>query len=55
MAPRSGGINIMLDESLVVAKKRSRLKKSVKLLKESKEVVSNIMDKISYHGDQERD
>ncbi|KAM3198948.1 hypothetical protein P3L10_034100 [Capsicum annuum] len=55
MAPRSGGINRMLDESLVVAEKRSRLKKSVKLLKESKEVVSNIMDRISYHGDQERD
>ncbi|PHT36854.1 hypothetical protein CQW23_24554 [Capsicum baccatum] len=50
MAPRSGGINRMLDESLVVAEKRSRLKKSVKLLKESKEVVSNIMDRISYHG-----
>ncbi|KAF3644168.1 Dynamin-related protein 4C [Capsicum annuum] len=55
MAPRSGGIKRMLDESPVVAEKCSRLKKSVKLLMESNEVVSNIMGRISYHGDQERD
>ncbi|KAM3288294.1 hypothetical protein P3S67_021724 [Capsicum chacoense] len=55
MAPCSGGIKRMLDESPVVAEKCSRLKKSVKLLMESNEVVSNIMDRISYHGDQERD
>ncbi|KAK4345804.1 hypothetical protein RND71_035980 [Anisodus tanguticus] len=54
MAPNIGGIERMLDESPLVAEKRNRLKKSVKLL-ESKEVVSNIMDRISFHGDQERD
>ncbi|KAG5583120.1 hypothetical protein H5410_053747 [Solanum commersonii] len=55
MAPRGGGIERMLDESPMIAEKRNRLKESVKLLKESKEVVSNIMDKISSPGDQERD
>ncbi|KAH0721107.1 hypothetical protein KY284_006137 [Solanum tuberosum] len=55
MAPRGGGIERMLDVSPMIAEKRNRLKKSVKLLKESKEVVSNIMDKITCHGDQEKD
>ncbi|KAM3339923.1 hypothetical protein P3S68_029793 [Capsicum galapagoense] len=55
MAPCSDGIKRMLDESPVVAEKCSSLKKSVKLLMESNEVVSNIMGRISYHGDQERD
>ncbi|XP_060175730.1 dynamin-related protein 4C-like [Lycium barbarum] len=55
MAPHGGGIERMLDESPLVAEKRKRLKMSVKLLKESKEVVANIMDRISLHADQERD
>ncbi|KAH0721106.1 hypothetical protein KY284_006136 [Solanum tuberosum] len=55
MAPEGGGIERMLDESPLVAEKRNRLKKSIKLLNESKEVVSNVMDRISFHGDQERD
>jgi len=55
MAPEDGGIERMLDESPLVAEKRNRLKKSIKLLNESKEVVSNVMDRISFHGDQERD
>ncbi|XP_015072243.1 dynamin-related protein 4C-like [Solanum pennellii] len=55
MAPHGGGIERMLDESPLVAEKRNRLKKSVKLLKESKEVVANIMDRISLHDDHERD
>ena len=55
MAPHGGGIERMLDESPLVAEKRNRLKKSVKLLKESKEVVANIMDRISLHDDNERD
>ncbi|KAM3199009.1 dynamin-related protein 4C-like [Capsicum annuum] len=55
MAPQSGGIERMLDESPLVAEKRNRLNKSVKLLQESKEVVSNVTDRISFHGDQERD
>ncbi|MCD7457657.1 hypothetical protein HAX54_035690 [Datura stramonium] len=54
MAPHGGGIERMLDESPLVAEKRNRLKKSVKLLKESKAMMGNIMDKISLHGDQER-
>ncbi|KAH0723417.1 hypothetical protein KY285_005972 [Solanum tuberosum] len=51
MAPEGGGIERMLDESPLVAEKRNRLKKSIKLLNESKEVVSNVMDRISFHGD----
>nr|GMD13184.1 dynamin-related protein 4C-like [Ipomoea batatas] len=46
MAPHGGGIERMLEESPIVAEKRYRLTKSVKLLKESKDVVANIMDKI---------
>ncbi|KAM3288357.1 hypothetical protein P3S67_021787 [Capsicum chacoense] len=55
MAPQSGGIERMLDESPLGAEKRNRLNKSVKLLQESKEVVSNVTDRISFHGDQESD
>ncbi|CAH9071031.1 unnamed protein product [Cuscuta europaea] len=46
MAPHGGGIERMLEESPVVAEKRQRLTKSLKLLKESKDVVANIMDRI---------
>ncbi|XP_055835559.1 dynamin-related protein 4C-like [Solanum dulcamara] len=53
MAPHGGGIERMLDESPLVAEKRNRLKNSVRLLKESKEVVANIMDRISLHDDHE--
>ncbi|CAN4081215.1 unnamed protein product [Withania somnifera] len=53
MAPHGGGIERMLDESPLVAEKRNRLRNSVKLLKESKEVVANIMDRISFNGDHE--
>ncbi|OIT21533.1 PREDICTED: dynamin-related protein 4C [Nicotiana attenuata] len=55
MAPHGGGIERMLDESPLIAEKRTRLNKSVKLLKESKDVVANIMDRISLHGDQENE
>lgn len=55
MAPHGGGIKRMLDESPLIAEKRTRLNKSVELLKESKEVVANIMERISLHGDQEKD
>lgn len=54
MAPGTGGIERMLDESPLVAEKRIGLKKRVNLFKESKEVVANIMDRISLHSDQER-
>nr|GLL31807.1 dynamin-related protein 4C-like [Ipomoea trifida] len=46
MAPHGGGIERMLEESPVVAEKRNRLSKSVKLLRESKDVVARIMDRI---------
>lgn len=42
--PRMGGLERMLDESPSTAAKRERLRKSTEMLKESKEVVSQIMD-----------
>ncbi|KNA26001.1 hypothetical protein SOVF_001460 [Spinacia oleracea] len=42
-----GGIERMLEESPSVAGKRDRLLKSIKLLKESKEVLAKIMDRIA--------
>ncbi|KAH7855330.1 hypothetical protein Vadar_023780 [Vaccinium darrowii] len=42
-----GAIQMMLEESPSAAKKRERLNKSIKLLKESKEVVAQIMDRIT--------
>ncbi|CAO2817656.1 unnamed protein product [Amaranthus hypochondriacus] len=42
-----GGIERMLEESPTVARKRERLTKSVELLKESKDVVAAIMDRIA--------
>lgn len=47
MGPHGGGIERMLEESPSVATKRDRLTKSIKLLKESKDVVSKIMDRIA--------
>ncbi|KAK4375545.1 hypothetical protein RND71_006222 [Anisodus tanguticus] len=44
----------MMEESPVVAEKRLRLSMSVKLLKESKEVVAKIMDRIALHVDDEK-
>ncbi|KAH6835353.1 Dynamin related protein 4C [Perilla frutescens var. hirtella] len=41
------GLDKMLEESPAIAEKRKRLNNSIKLLKESKEVVSKIMDQIS--------
>ncbi|KAG5539893.1 hypothetical protein RHGRI_020198 [Rhododendron griersonianum] len=43
-----GAIQRMLEESPSTAKKRERLNKSIKLLKDSKEVVAQIMDKIAF-------
>lgn len=50
MEPRKGGIERMLEESPSLAGKRERLNRSTKLLKQSKEVVANIMDRISADG-----
>ncbi|KAA8538906.1 hypothetical protein F0562_025598 [Nyssa sinensis] len=46
-----GGVEQMLEESPSVAGKRERLKKSIKLLKESKEVVAKIIDRITINED----
>ncbi|KAG5539890.1 hypothetical protein RHGRI_020195 [Rhododendron griersonianum] len=43
-----GAIQRMLEESPSAAKKRERLNKSIKLLKDSKEVVAHIMDRIAF-------
>ncbi|ONK75666.1 uncharacterized protein A4U43_C03F19270 [Asparagus officinalis] len=48
---RANGIEKMLEESPSVAGKRERLKKSIQLLKESKQVVANIMDRIGSVGE----
>ncbi|KAI8546578.1 hypothetical protein RHMOL_Rhmol07G0129600 [Rhododendron molle] len=47
MGPHGGGIEKILDESPAVAKKRERLSKSIKLLKDSKDAVAEIMDRIT--------
>ncbi|OMP08247.1 Dynamin GTPase effector [Corchorus olitorius] len=47
MGPNGGGIERLLDESPVVAAKREKLKRSISLLKEAKDVVSRIMDRIA--------
>ncbi|XP_010510940.1 PREDICTED: dynamin-related protein 4C-like [Camelina sativa] len=46
-----GGIERMLEESPSVANKREKLKNSIKLLKESKDVVAAIVDQNSGYGD----
>ncbi|KAL4576989.1 hypothetical protein LXL04_013090 [Taraxacum kok-saghyz] len=51
MAPHGGGIERMLEESPLVAGKRQKLNRSVKLLRESKEVVANVMDQIPSCGE----
>ncbi|KAK9735795.1 hypothetical protein RND81_04G228500 [Saponaria officinalis] len=47
MGPYGDGIKRLLEESPSVAGKRERLNKSIKLLKQSKDVVSKIMDNIA--------
>eukprot|EP00262_Sarcandra_glabra_P010529 TRINITY_DN25819_c0_g1_i1.p1 TRINITY_DN25819_c0_g1~~TRINITY_DN25819_c0_g1_i1.p1 ORF type:complete len:682 (+),score=98.90 TRINITY_DN25819_c0_g1_i1:62-2107(+) len=49
MGPNNGGVERMLEESPSVTAKRERLNTSIKLLRESKEVVGNIMDQIDAH------
>ncbi|TKY71899.1 Dynamin-related protein 4C [Spatholobus suberectus] len=51
MSPYGGGIERLLEETPSVAEKRDKLNRRIKVLKESKEVVANIMDKISSYGD----
>ncbi|PRQ41172.1 putative dynamin GTPase [Rosa chinensis] len=51
MGPYGGGIERMLEESPAVAVKREKLNKSIKKLRDSKEVVAKIMDGIISYGD----
>ncbi|OMP08249.1 hypothetical protein COLO4_06649 [Corchorus olitorius] len=50
MGPDGHGIEKMLVESPAIAAKRENLKKSINLLKESKDVVANIMDRIASYN-----
>ncbi|XP_058079439.1 dynamin-related protein 4C-like [Magnolia sinica] len=47
MGSHTGGIERMLEESPSTTQKRERLNKSIKLLRDSKDVVAKIMDRIS--------
>ncbi|KAI3809553.1 hypothetical protein L1987_25530 [Smallanthus sonchifolius] len=51
MVPHGGGIEWMLEESPMVAGKREKLNRSVKLLRESKNSVTNMMDQVAAYGD----
>ncbi|XP_071922651.1 dynamin-related protein 4C-like [Coffea arabica] len=51
MGPHGGGLERMLEESPSVADKRDRLNGSIRLLRESKETVAEIMDNIAAYGD----
>ncbi|EEF38336.1 interferon-induced GTP-binding protein mx, putative [Ricinus communis] len=51
MGAEAGAIERLLEESPSVAGKREKLKASIKVLKESKEVLSEIMDKITFYYD----
>ncbi|KAI3848349.1 hypothetical protein MKW98_005729 [Papaver atlanticum] len=46
-----GGIERMLEESPSVATKREKLNRSIKLLRDSKDVVAKIIDRISLNGE----
>ncbi|CDP04232.1 unnamed protein product [Coffea canephora] len=46
-----GGLERMLEESPSIADKRYRLNRSIKLLRESKEIVAEIMDNIAAYAD----
>ncbi|XP_028764696.1 dynamin-related protein 4C-like [Neltuma alba] len=50
MGPCGGGIESLLVEPPSVSGKRERINKGLKVLKECKEVVANIMDEISSYG-----
>ncbi|XP_017976340.1 PREDICTED: dynamin-related protein 4C [Theobroma cacao] len=51
IGPDGHGIEMMLVESPAIAAKREKLKKSIKLLKESKDVVAKVMDRIASYGE----
>ncbi|XP_058735809.1 dynamin-related protein 4C-like [Vicia villosa] len=49
--PSGGGVERLLEESPSISGKRERLSRSVKVLRESKDTVANIMDRIGVYGD----
>ncbi|KAL7122950.1 hypothetical protein ACP275_01G076500 [Erythranthe tilingii] len=51
VGPQGNGFDRMMEESPLVAGKRNKLRKSIKLLNESKDVVADIIDKISDNFD----
>ncbi|KAL0329813.1 UNVERIFIED_CONTAM: Dynamin-related protein 4C [Sesamum radiatum] len=46
IGPQGNSLERMLEESPSIAEKRTKLETSIKLLKESKNVVANIMDRV---------
>jgi hypothetical protein len=46
-----GGVERLLEESPSISGKREKLNRSVKVLRESKETVANIMDRIGVYAD----
>ncbi|GLT30539.1 hypothetical protein SLA2020_053330 [Shorea laevis] len=52
MGPRGGGIERILEESPALAVKRKKLTSSIKMLKEAKDVVASIMDRIAANGEE---
>lgn len=51
LSSSGGGVERLLEESPSMSGKRQKLSRSVKVLKESKETVANIMDRIGNYGD----
>ena len=51
LGPQGGGIERLLDESPSVAIKRARLNQSIGLLKESREILAKIIDRIAIADD----
>ena len=51
LSPSGGGIERLLEESPSIAGKREKLKRSVRVLRESKDTVGNIIDRIGSYTD----
>ena len=51
LSPKGGGIERLLEESPSISGKREKLNRSVKVLRENKDTVANIMDRIGSYGD----
>jgi interferon-induced GTP-binding protein Mx1 len=51
LSSTGGGVERLLEESPSISGKREKLRRSVKVLRESKDTVANIMDRIGVYGD----